>query len=226
LKEKLLQKIQTGEWKPGQKIPSETDLCAIYNISRITVRKAIEELVHSGHLKRFQGKGTFVANISFEQKLSKFYSFGEELKSKGRIEHVKMISFNIITADNAVRERLAIPVGSRIFRITRLRMVDETAYTVETSFIPFVLCPKLNEKDIIKKGLYNSMRDLGVFPKRIVEKFQAVAITKNEAGYMGLKNGTPAIHLERTTYDDRQIIEYCNSIVRGDFFTYTVEMRS
>ncbi|AEF82210.1 GntR family transcriptional regulator [Leadbettera azotonutricia] len=226
LQEKLSQKIQSGEWKSGQKIPTETELCSIYGLSRITVRKAVEELVHEGRLIRFQGKGTFVASINFEQKLSKFYSFSEALKKKGKNEHVKMLSFDIIKSDAATAAHLGLGEDAVFYKITRLRMVDDTAYTVETSLIPHALCPRLAEKSIIEKGLYNSMADDGVVPKRIVEKFRAAAIRAYEAKYMDLKIGTPAIHLERTTYDSTRIIEYCVSIVRGDFFTYTVEMKS
>jgi GntR family transcriptional regulator len=226
LKEKLLWKIQNGEWKNGQKIPSETELCTLYKISRITVRKAIEELVHDGYLVRFQGKGTFVASISFEQKLSKFYSFSEALLQKGKKEHVKMLSFTVEQAGGGIAERLSIGKNEKIFRILRLRSVDETAYAVETSYIPYSLCPRLNEKDTIGKGLYNSMRGLGVNPQRIIEKFRADAIHSYEAKQMKLRAGQPIIHIERTTFDGPRIIEYCVSIVRGDFFTYTVEMKS
>jgi GntR family transcriptional regulator len=226
LKEKLLRKIQGGEWKNGQKIPSETELCTLYKISRITVRKAIEELVHDGYLARFQGKGTFVASINFEQKLSKFYSFSEALLQKGKKEHVKMLSFTVEQADDGIAECLSVDKNEKIFRIVRLRSVDETAYAVETSYIPNSLCPRLNEKDIVKKGLYNSMRGLGVNPQRIIEKFRAGAIRSYEARQMKLKAGEPIIHIERTTFEGSLIIEYCVSIVRGDFFTYTVELKT
>ena len=226
LKEKLLKKIQNGEWKNGQKIPPETELCDLYKLSRITVRKAIEELVHNEYLVRHQGKGTFVADISFEQKLSKFYSFSESLLQKGKKEHVKMLSFSVEKADENTSEKLSIPVDEAIFRIVRLRSVDEKAYAVETSIIPFHLCPSLKEKEVKEKGLYNSMRALGVNPQRIIEKFRASALRSQEAKQMGLKAGQPIINLERITFDDDVIIEYCVSIVRGDFFTYTVELKT
>jgi GntR family transcriptional regulator len=226
LQEKLSKKIQSGEWKSGQKIPTETELCDTYGLSRITVRKAIEGLVHEGRLIRFQGKGTFVASISFEQKLSKFYSFSEALKKKGKNEHVKMLSFDIIKSDASVSAHMGLSEDTEVYKITRLRMVDDIAYAVETSLIPHTICPHLDEKTIIEKGLYNSMANDGVIPKRIVEKFRADAIKAYEAKYMGLKAGTPVIHLERTTHDSSIIIEYCISIVRGDFFTYTVEMKT
>jgi GntR family transcriptional regulator len=226
LKEEFLKKIQAGEWKPGQKIPSEAELCSAYKLSRITIRKAIEELVRSGHLERFQGRGTFVVNISFEQKLSKFYSFSEELKKWGKTEQADILSFDIIDAGKETGEKLGIEQDSRIFKLTRLRSVDGTAYTVETSYIPYELCPKISKKDIDKNGLYRSMQNFGVYPQRIIEKFRATAIKSFEAKKMGLKAGSPAIHLERTTYNGKRIIEYCTSIVRGDFFTYTAEMKT
>jgi GntR family transcriptional regulator len=228
LQEKLLKKIQSGEWKSGQKIPPETELCGIYNVSRITVRKAVEELVHGGYLVRYQGKGTFVASVSFEQKLSKFYSFSEELLKRGKKEHVKMLSFSIEKAEKAgsAGEILALKNTDMVFKVVRLRSVDESAYAVETSYIPHSLCPRLSEKNIIEKGLYNSMRNLGVNPQRIIEKFRAAALPSWEAGQMKLKTGQPVIHIERTTFDGASVIEYCISLVRGDFFTYTVELKS
>ena len=226
LKEKLLKKISRGEWKNSVKIPPEAELCAIYKVSRITVRKAIEELVRGGYLVRFQGKGTFVAGISFEHKLSKFYSFSEALLQKGKKEHVRMLSFSTEKADGSVSERLSIPLNEKIIRIVRLRSVDNTAYAVETSYVPWQLCPSLMKKNVVEKGLYNSMRSLGVNPQRIIEKFRADALAAREAKLMKLKKGQPIIHLERTTFDGSVIIEYCVSIVRGDFFTYTVELKS
>jgi GntR family transcriptional regulator len=227
LEEKFLKKIQTGEWKSGQKIPPEIELCRIYKLSRITVRKAIEELVHSGHLIRFQGKGTFVANsVGLEQKLSKFYSFSEALLQNGKKEHVKMLSFTVEKADAGTAGSLRIDKDEKVFKVLRLRSVDDTAYAVEVSYIPHSLCPRLTEKDIVEKGLYNSMRALGVKPQRIIEKFRADAIRSYEAKQMKLKTGQPIIHIERTTFDGPVIIELCNSIVRGDFFTYTVELKT
>jgi len=226
LKENLLKKIKNGEWKSGQKIPPETELCELHKLSRITVRKAIEELVHNGYLVRFQGKGTFVASVSFEQKLSKFYSFSEALLQKGKKENVKMLSFSVENADDAAAKKLAIDLNEKIFRIVRLRSVDNTIYALETSYIPMKLCPSLSKKAVMEKGLYNSMRKLGVNPQRIIEKFYADALRSREAKQMQLKTGRPVIHLERTTFDESDTIEYCVSIVRGDFFTYTVELKT
>ncbi len=225
LKNELLKKITSKQWLPGEKIPSEKELCQIYGVSRITVRKALDELAESGHLVRRQGKGTFVTNVSVEQRLSKFYSFSEELKKHGMQEKVKVIRLEQIPATQEIADRLEIELPAQVIKLTRLRFVDQKPYALETSYIPVSVCPHLTEKSITENGLYASMRMEGVFPERGIESFRATVIRKNEAELMELKAGVPAMQLQRITYFGTQVIEYCNSIVRGDFFTYTVELK-
>lgn len=225
LKEKFLHMILSNRWKAGQKIPSEMELCATYNVSRITVRKALEDLVRSEYLTRHQGKGTFVANAPIEHRLLKFYSFSEELKLKGMNECAELLLFDIISATGKVSNQLSLQTGSLAFKLTRLRSVDGIPYTVETSFIPKELCPDLTDELVSENGLYNAMRSLGIYPERAVEKFRATVLEKLEAKLLQRDLNSPAIHLERITYSGVNKIEYCSSIVRGDFFTYTVELK-
>ena len=114
LKNELLKKITSKQWLPGEKIPSEKELCQIYGVSRITVRKALDELAESGHLVRRQGKGTFVTNVSVEQRLSKFYSFSEELKKHGMQEKVKVIRLEQIPATQEIADRLEIELPAQV----------------------------------------------------------------------------------------------------------------
>ena len=226
LREKLAKKIANHEWKPGEKIPSEAELCDIYQVSRITVRKAIEDLARSGHLIKHQGKGTFVTNVSMEHRLSKFYSFSEELTRSGMTERAQVLSFDVIAATEEVSEKLSMKNNEQVYMVKRLRMADEMPYTVEISYIPYALCPGLTAENITEKGLYNSMRSLNVFPERIIEKIRAAVVNKSDAGLMKIKPNSAAIKLERLTYYGVLTIEYCISIVRGDFFTYTIELKS
>ncbi len=83
----------------------------------------------------------------------------------------------------------------------------------------------MTEESVQYRGLYNSMRAEGIFPDRVVEKFRATTIRKAEAEPMSQKVGAPAMHVERVTYFGPRVIEYCSSIVRADFFTYTVELK-
>ena len=225
LKESLLQKIQDETWKPGQKIPTERELCEMYGVSRITVRKALDDLQNEGYLYRVQGKGTFVRRATMEKKLSKFYSFGDELRRRGMNEVAKLLSFSALTPEEAVRHRLELRAGEQVFCIRRQRLMDEVCYAIEVSYIPRSLTPALTAEMVKTNGLYSSLRLLGVYPDRAVEQFRAAALTAPEGRLMGLPAGRPAINLQRQTWAGAQLIEYCNSVVRDDFFTYAVELK-
>ena len=225
VKEKLAEKISNNEWKPGEKIPSEAELCKMYYVSRITVRKAVEDLERSGMLVKHQGKGTFVTNVTMEQKLSKFYSFSEELRLRGMKEHAYVISFDVVIAPEKVAEKLNLLQDKRIIALKRLRKADDMPYTVETSYLPYSICSGLTAESVARNGLYNSMRSHGIFPERIIEKIRAMAVSKSDADLMKIKANSPAIKLERLTYFGTDVIEYCVSIVRGDFFTYSIELK-
>jgi len=226
LHDDMLNKITTRQWKPGQRIPSEMELCEVYGVSRITVRKAIEDMVKSGHLKRHRGKGTFVQMELIENKLSKFFSFSDTLKSKGLKELAEVLTFEVIHADGSMAEKLKLTsdYDTMVFKILRLRSVDEIPYAVETSYIPKRLLPGLTEALVTENGLYTAMRSLGVTPDKAQETFHAASLGGLEARLLQQEIRTPVMSIERLTYSGSVHVEYCCSIVRGDFFAYTVEL--
>ena len=221
----IFNKIVSRSWKPGHRIPPEMELCEVYGVSRITIRKAIEDLVRSGHLTRFRGKGTFVRRELIENKLSKFYSFSESLKSKGHSEIAEVLAFDTMAADETLVDKLRLSsFNVLIFKITRLRSVDEVPYAVETSYIPKEIVPSLTEAFVAENGLYNAMQQLGVAPNKATETFRSVSLGGLEARLLQQNLQVPVMSIERLAYSGDICVEYCRSIVRGDFFTYTVEL--
>lgn len=221
----IYNKIAVKEWKPGQRIPSEMQLCNQYGVSRITVRKAIDDMVHSGYLNRQRGKGTFVQKAPVENKVSKFFTFGDALKSKGIKETAEMLSFDIVTANHFLSEKLELTEPNQcLFKILRLRCADGVPFVVETSYVPENIMPELTECAITENGLYNTMRALGCAPDRAARALCAVAVEGLEAKLLQQEPKTPAMHIERLTYSGKTCVEYCRCIVRGDFFVYTVEL--
>lgn len=225
LKEEIKRKIRANEWEEGSRLPSETEICQMFDVSRITVRKAIDELQAEHYLIKKQGKGTFVQSRSIGQKLYKFYSFSEELSGLGIKETAKLIVFQEIVPEAAIREALQISADERVFWIKRIRYMDKKAYTIENSYIPVKYVPELTGELVSNNGLYKTLRMFQVFPERAVETFSAVNISKEDAKDMNLKVNDAAVNLVRVTYSGLDIIEYCQSIVRGDVFHYTVELK-
>jgi len=221
----ILHKIETHEWAAGARIPAEMQLCKRYNVSRITVRKAIEDLALAGHLVRHRGKGTFVRVEHIENKLSKFYSFSESLRAVRINEVAEVLAFEEMTASGQLAKDLMLTTTQKkVYKITRLRSVNDVPYAVEASYIPKHLFKQMTAESVGTNGLYNSMRMLGIAPIRAKETFRAAALSGLEAKLLQLDIHAPVMHIDRVTYNGSVVVEYCCSTVRGDFFTYSVDL--
>jgi GntR family transcriptional regulator len=223
VKDSIRRRILSKEWKSGSRIPIESELCDMYGVSRITVRKALESLQSEGYLIKLQGRGTFVNKNTIEQRLSKFYSFSGELQKKGMHEHAKLISFSKTKADEEQAENLRCQIGDPVYRIERVRCTEDKPYAVEVSYIPLRFAPGLTEEPI-KSGLYRALNAYGVYPDTATEQFSAINVNAETASLLGVHENDAAISLRRTTFSGTNLVEYCTSIVRGDFFSYTVEL--
>lgn len=225
IKEEIRRKILANEWKEGSKIPSEAEIAKMFDVSSITVRKAIDELQKEKYLVKKQGRGTYVQNSSIGQKLHKFYSFSEELTELGIKETAKLIVFQEIIPEATVREELQLGADEKVYWIKRIRYMDDKAYTIEQSYIPVKFVPELTGEMVANNGLYKTLRAFHVYPERAVETFSAVNLSKQDAKDMNLSVNDAAINLVRVTYSGTDIIEYCQSIVNGEVFHYTVELK-
>jgi GntR family transcriptional regulator len=225
LKESLLRKIISDEWRPGSRIPSEAEICEIYGVSRMTVRQAINELVQGGYLEKKQGKGTFVLKKTIEQRLSKFYSFSEHLVKIGKTESSKLLSFDLIEADSSTPPELRVVSGVKIFKIVRARYVDDTPYAHECSYIPERFAPGLTGEMITTNGLYKTLNSFGVYMSSATERFKAMNVTNEISNILQVRRNDAAISLERITYCGFEVVEFCQSVIRGDTFSYVVELR-
>lgn len=224
VKEEVKRKILSKEWADGCKIPVESEFCDMYGVSRITIRKALEELQNEGYLIKIQGKGTFVCEEHVEQRLSKFYSFSEELARKGMEEYASVLELTIVKADDKLAQRLEILPGSPVFRIYRLRNTNRGPYAIEKSYIPQNLIPSLSAEEINEKGLYKTLAANGVSVNYAQETFKAINVNSEQSILLKVRVDAAAISLHRTAYNGRNVVEYCESIVRGDFFSYSVEL--
>ena len=116
LKEIIVDSISKGEYGVGDLLPSENQLCKMYNVSRSTSQKALDELVHEGILTRKQGVGTFVAPPRIEQELSNFYSFSDAIKARGYEHEAKVLSISVAPSTPKQAEMLKISPEERVIR--------------------------------------------------------------------------------------------------------------
>ncbi|PAV31141.1 GntR family transcriptional regulator [Virgibacillus profundi] len=225
LMEDLIKKIDSGKFRENEKLNSERELCEIYNMSRITVRQALQELKREGYIYKLHGKGTFVAPKSINQNLVKLYSFTEEMKKMGKTPTTEVLSFKQITVDEHLASKMEVDPYEEAFQVVRLRLADKEALLYETSYLPKKIFPKLKETDLNKRPMYDIFyQDYQVSVTKAIERFAATSVGEAEANHLNMQINQPAMLIRRHAYHQDQLIEYTVSVARGDKFDYTVEL--
>lgn len=223
LMEIIIDEIETGKLKENDQIPSERELCEKYDISRATVRQAIQELEKEGYIYKQHGKGTFVSPKEFKQDLLHFYSFTEEMKKLGKNPTSKVVDFEVIESDAKVAKKMNISLGDIVYKFTRLRLADQQPMMLETTYLLYHRFPNIKQSDLEQKALYDILTErFNVNFTKAEESFQPVNTRKHEAELLEYKENHPSMMIERITYDKIGIIEYTVGIARGDRFKYRV----
>lgn len=226
-----LQMVDTLEQKiresmsPNDKLPSERELTSIYDVSRITVRLAIQELESRGLVYKKHGKGTYVSEISDSAvDLASAYSFTEQMKKLGKTPQTKILSFRVVEAPESIAQEMQIAPGTKIFELERLRLANHVPMMIERTYLPYDLFEGLTEEMLSKRPLYEIFQDGFAQLVRLAdEEFYASIALDNEAKLLDIKSGQPVLHLLRKTYNMKNIvIEYTFSIARADQFRYKI----
>jgi len=225
LMEELRRRIEQGEWKPGDLIPSERELTEAYGISRMTVRQALTELVNDGLLRRDQGRGTFVAKPKIRKQLSRLTSFTEEMGVRGKQAGAQVLRQEMVPARPNVADMLEIDIGQQVALIERLRLADGEPVGIECCHLSFDGCEMVLRQDL-SGSLYRLLIErFGLVPTRAQEQMEAGACGSLEAQILGIRRGQPVLLIRRRTFDqDECPFEYVESVYRGDNYILSVEL--
>ncbi|WP_319468918.1 GntR family transcriptional regulator [uncultured Trichococcus sp.] len=208
-----------------EKMLSEREICLKYDVSRTTVRAALNELEEMGYIFKRHGKGTFVSGLWKEmQNLSEAYSFTEQMKQLGKTPHSQVISLEYIVANQDLAKNVGIQEGEHVYKMKRLRSADGMPMMYETTFIPAYLFPDLTISKLESMPLYE------LYPqvynqdiKYADEEFYASVLQAKESEQLGLPAGSACLRIRRTTYSqENKIVEYTLSVARGDQFVYKI----
>jgi len=227
LKEIMRERIRSGEWKPGELIPSERELSEKYGISRMTARQAITELVNEGLFYREQGKGTFVSQRKITQQLIHLTGFTEDIRARGQRPGTKVLSATMDPADEETAEKLRINPGTPIFRLQRLRLADDEPLAIELSQISFKGCEGLLEEDLENNSLYRLLEaKYGLALMEADQELEAGLTGSEEAQLLKISVASPVLFTRRITYTDRnQPIEYAKAVYCGNKYTFYTHMK-
>ena len=143
LKDALREKIEHGEWKAGDQIPSEPDLCRLFAVSRTVIRQALKDMAYEGLIVREKGKGTFVAEPKISESLiQNLTGFYQDMLERGQAPYSKVLKQAVIPASPKVAKYLSLAPGSLVIEIQRLRFVQDEPIVLVTTYLPYALCPE------------------------------------------------------------------------------------
>lgn len=210
----------------GAALPSERDLSLAYGLSRVTVRRAIDELEKTGSVTRRQGSGTYVVDRRRTERVEKNFaqlsSFSEDMSARGRVPGSCWLSRGSGTVSPSEALALNLSPGSGVHRFRRLRLADGLAVALETSTVAgFALATA----EAVGPSLYAALAQAGHGPVRALQRLRAEVTGDERAGLLQIEASHAGLHIERRAFlADGRPVEVTQSFYRGDIYDVVAEL--
>jgi GntR family transcriptional regulator len=219
-------RIERGEWAIDSQIPTEEELCRLFDVSKATVRIAVAELVREGYLRRQQGKGTFVCKRVIPEGLSMLTSFKEIMLEAGVQFETRVLARTVMMLTDDLDLKLDVPEDKHIIYLKRVRLGGGEPVLLQESYLPHAVCPALlaEETEGEQSVLELLERRCGVRVTRVRDYIEVAALAEQEAGILGLPAGSPALLLEQYFYAGEAQVMYTRSVKRPERFRFFIEL--
>jgi GntR family transcriptional regulator len=224
LEEQLEKLIFKGTWHLKEPLPSETLLAERLQISVMTVRQAMSQLVNKGLIYREKGRGTFVMPQPMERQLQRLESFSEDMRARDLPASSQTLVYKVVAPPSIVAVRLGLEPGTHVLRVKRLRIVDNRPVALHDAYV--------NRLDLHRDALENIgslyvlLEQKGIELLEAEETLEAILADEEVAGLLDIPHGAPLLKVTRLTWDrDRTPIELVFAFYRADFYRYAVRLR-
>lgn len=223
LMDTIEEKIATGEFKPGERLPSEMEMAKKYGVSIITVRNAVKGLVEKGLVDRKQGKGTFVAKPKYMRNMRKLQSFSDMCEQMGVVPGGQMLENRLVEANEKIASRLNINKGDQVVFISRIRYADNEPVAIENNYFPikysFLLGETFDNCSLFKFIAEHTDNVLTASEKRI----ELCRATAKEAQLLNMSRGDFLLCVKSTAFDKMNEPMYVGTqIINGERFSLYV----
>lgn len=203
-------------------LPSERVMAEKLDISRVTLRKAIDELVSEGLLVRRHGAKTTVAQ-RLEKTLSKLTGFSQETRARGVVPGTRWISRATVLPSSQEALALALAPGDKVVRLLRVRLADDQAIAIERAAVPAAILPS---GELVGESLYEALHSLGAAPVRGMQRIRAGSLTAREAVLLGSQAGAPVLIVERRCFlEDGRPVEFTETRYLGEYYEFLTELQ-
>jgi GntR family transcriptional regulator len=226
---RLLDLISAGTLRPGDRLGTERELAVRLSVSRSTLRQVLAVLAQTGIIRRVPGRagGTFVAHAKVDRDLSVIVGLPEYLRRQGFLAGTQVLSATMAGADEPVASSLAIPAGSLVINIARIRLADGIPLSLERAQFPADRFPGLLELPL-GGSIYDLLEQhYGIRPVEVVEHLEVAEAAADEAALLGIGVGAPLLAITRTSSAaDGHPFEYSYDLFRSDRTCVTFRTRA
>ncbi|SHG74595.1 GntR family transcriptional regulator [Pollutimonas bauzanensis] len=218
--------ILKGVLPAGAQLPNEDRLVEQFNVSRTTVRKAIQNLARRELVEIRRGRGTFVASPKITQELTELSGFVEDMQALGRKPTARLMDSQVVAASDAVARQLALATGARVMKIQRLRLADGVAMSFDETYLPLEIGEQVITHDLEAEPIFMLLEQKYNIPLLEAEyRLEAVAAESAVAAALGIPVGSPVFLIERTSYSEGNTpIDYEKLYYRGDLIRFATRL--
>lgn len=223
----LAESIENNEFKVNDFLPSERELCVKFNVSKITIRKALSNLEFKGMIKKVKGKGSIVSNKKIEGRiLNKLIGTFNDLVEMGFDVNNEILSKNIAKPSEEVRNKLGLETDEDILIFERLRFINGESYQYSKSHIPDKLIPNFDLNLITSRSLYEVLKkEYGFKINRITRIVEASIASAFDAKIFRIKEGYPILAFQNIAYlDGDKPMEFSYNRIRGDLSKFQIDI--
>jgi GntR family transcriptional regulator len=226
IKEILRARILDGSYQPHQQMPSESEMMAAFNVSRITVRQALNDLQNEGLIFRVHGKGSFVSKPKAFQDLGRLQGFGEAMRSMGYETFARVLAIRTVTPSAQVAEKLQLPKRAKVTELQRLRFLNREPISLDVSYLPAAIGQRLAKEDLAARDVFVILEnDYGLALGHAELQIGSTLADEALASQLRVEAGSPLLFIERTTHTaDGRPVDYEHLYYRGDAFQYKVRV--
>jgi GntR family transcriptional regulator len=222
----LIARITDGSLSPGTRLPSEDCLVQEYAVSRTTIRAAIQSLIQRGLVEIQRGKGTFVTLPKMTQELTELTGFVEDMQTLGRKAAAKVLDQQVMAASEVVARQLALPKGSPVVRIQRVRLADGNPLSFDETYLPKELGRKITTNNLETNPIFSLLEQKYNTPLIEAEyRLEASCADAAVATALNIDIGSPIFLIERTSYSiGHRPVDYEKLHYRGDRIRFVTRL--
>lgn len=216
--------IENGQWSVGEKIPAERALAKQFNVSRMTLREAIQTLVDEGILERRVGSGTYVANRKVQEKMTGVTSFTELMQHQGKVPSSKTISYHLTVASKIEAKCLHLTAGDQVLRMERIRYGSKVPICYEVATVPYDIVANFSKEEVTTSFYRTLGTKAGLHPGHATQAVSATNATEKIAKYLDIRRGDALLRMTQISYlQDGRPFEYVHTQYVGNRFEFVLE---